>query len=222
MLDKSARLGSIVANASSVQDVFKGLSKSVEYPERFLVGCESGAPVLDAFMDDRLEGIAPGEWMMAQDTLGYLPSDILVKVDRATIATSLETRAPFLDIRTVEVAWRLPMDHRIRDGKRKQILRDILDRHVPRELIERRIQDFSVPLDRLLRGDLRDRAKGRLSREALMEGGLLLVQSVREIWMDHVSGRGNHGQTLWASFMLQAWLREWHCEPAEIMADAAP
>ena len=103
-------------------------------------------------MNSKLE---PAERLMALDSVGYLPSDILVKVDRAAMNASLETRAPFLDARTVCAAWSLDLSHRIRDGVGKAVLRDILYRHVPKQLIERPKQGFSIPIDDWLRGPLR-------------------------------------------------------------------
>ena len=155
------------------------------------------------------------------DTLGYLPSDILVKVDRAAMHASLETRAPFLDIRTIEAAWRLPPRARIRDGRGKQILRDILDLHVPRAMIDRPKQGFAIPIDRWLRGELQNWAEHLLSVEELEERGVLQIEPVREIWSAHLAGRGNHGQLLWALLMLQAWLQEYGVGSADVRADLA-
>jgi len=106
---------------------------------------------------------------MATDAVTYLPGDILVKVDRAAMSASLETRAPFLDRRVVELAWRLPLDAKIRGRTGKRILRDILYRHVPRNLLERPKQGFAIPIDRWLRGDLRDWAENLLSSKQIAE-----------------------------------------------------
>jgi asparagine synthase (glutamine-hydrolysing) len=212
LLDKSGRLAEIAAHATSLQDVYAGLTRITDDPDRLLLPGRIGKGHTPRAEEDRLAGLAPQDWMMARDTLGYLPSDILVKVDRAAMHASLETRAPFLDIRTIEAAWRLPPRARIRDGRGKQILRDILDLHVPRALIDRPKQGFAIPVDRWLRGELRDWAEGLLSVEALREQGVLQVAPVREIWEAHLTNRGNHGQLLWALLMLQAWLRDHvHC-----------
>ncbi|MGC9419090.1 MAG: asparagine synthase (glutamine-hydrolyzing), partial [Rhodovulum sp.] len=208
MLDKAGRFGEVAAQAGCLEDVYVALTRSTDTPHRFLV--DSGASDKRVLLcrDPRLASFAAGEWMMAQDTFGYLPSDILVKVDRAAMSVSLETRAPFLDARTIEAAWRLPLQEKIRDGKGKQILREILDRHVPRDLIDRPKQGFAVPMDRWLRGELRGWADELLSRDALVEGGILRVEPVTDLWVAHLESRGNYGQTLWALLMLQAWVRE--------------
>jgi asparagine synthase (glutamine-hydrolysing) len=209
LLDKTGRLAEIAASAASLEDVYSGLTQITADPDRLLCISAIGDAGDAHFDNDRLASFSTAEWIMARDTLGYLPSDILVKVDRAAMYASLETRAPFLDVRTIAAAWRLPLNQRIREGKGKQILRDILDLHVPRNLIDRPKQGFAIPIDRWLRGELRDWAEGLLSVEDLRSTGVLHVGPVREIWAAHLSGRGNHGQILWALLMLQAWLRDY-------------
>ena len=208
-LDKAGRLGEVAASASSIADIHAALTRGIDDPEKLLAAGENAPMTAEAIRDDRLQAFAAEERMMALDTLDYLPSDILPKVDRAAMHVSLETRAPFLDVRTMETAWRLPLRAKIRDGKGKQVLREILDRHVPRGLMERPKQGFAVPIDRWLRGELRTWADNLLSSEAIHEGGVLRFNPVRDLWDAHQSGRQNHGQTLWALVMLQAWLREW-------------
>lgn len=208
-LDKAGRFGEVASRARSLEDVYRALSRVSDGPERFLRSGAPGAGPSSLRADPRLASFAPQEWMMAQDTLGYLPSDILVKMDRAAMAASLETRAPFLDATTMAMAWSLPLQARIREGKGKKVLRDILDRHVPRQIIQRPKQGFAIPLDRWLRGELRSWADDLLSAEAVRRCGLLAVDPVRELWRLHLSGRANHGQTLWSLIMLQAWQREW-------------
>jgi asparagine synthase (glutamine-hydrolysing) len=150
--------------------------------------------------------LTPAEWMMATDALTYLPGDILVKVDRAAMSASLETRAPLLDRRVVELAWRLPLSARIDDGMGKRILRDILDRYVPRQLIERPKQGFAIPLDRWLRGPLRAWAADLIAQAAVREAGVLDGEAVRRLWNAHQRGRDNAGLKLWTFLMLQSWL----------------
>jgi asparagine synthase (glutamine-hydrolysing) len=144
--------------------------------------------------------------MMVTDTLTYLPGDILVKVDRAAMSASLETRAPFLDRRVVEFAWRLPLSARIEGGAGKRILRNILDRHVPRQITERPKQGFAVPLDRWLRGPLRTWAGDLVAPSAVRAGGVLDHNAVSRLWAAHQDGRDNAGWKLWAVIMLQGWL----------------
>jgi asparagine synthase (glutamine-hydrolysing) len=147
--------------------------------------------------------------MSATDQLSYLPDDILVKVDRASMAVSLETRAPLLDHRVAEFAWQLPMQQKIRAGQTKWLLRQVLYRHVPRELIERPKQGFAVPLERWLRGPLREWAEDLLSPARLAREGYLHAEPVRAAWDEHLSGRRNRHHQLWNVLMFQAWLQEY-------------
>jgi len=149
------------------------------------------------------------EWMMAMDSMIYLPGDILVKVDRAAMAASLETRAPFLDWRVVATAWELPLEMKITDGKGKQALRSILDRHVPRDLIERPKQGFAIPLDRWLRGSLRKWGEQMLYDDELCELAGLNPTTIHELWKLHQSGNANNGTKLWTILMLLDWLKQY-------------
>ncbi len=146
--------------------------------------------------------------MMALDGLTYLPDDILVKVDRASMAVSLETRAPFLDRDVMEFAWSLPMQMKLRDGKGKWILRQLLDRHVPRALIDRPKMGFSIPLDDWLRGPLREWAETLLAEDRLLREGYLNPKPIRETWLRHVRGEASVGYRLWSVLMFQAWLEQ--------------
>lgn len=153
-----------------------------------------------------LSGFA--ERMMAVDTLTYLPDDILVKVDRAAMAAGLEMRVPFLDARVIDFAWRLPFRQKVRDGQGKWLLRQLLYRHVPRELVERPKQGFGVPIEHWLRGPLRDWAEDLLSPAALGADGMLDPAPIRAMWQRHLLGR-NVQYALWNVLMYQAWRRRW-------------
>jgi len=142
---------------------------------------------------------------MALDTTGYLPDDILHKVDRAAMSVSLETRVPLLDHRVVALAWRLPMHARIRSGTGKWVLRELLARHVPRELFERPKAGFTIPLGPWLRGPLRSWAEDLLSPDTLHSEGLLDVPRVRALWDDHLAGRRDAGHALWPLLMFRTW-----------------
>jgi asparagine synthase (glutamine-hydrolysing) len=144
--------------------------------------------------------------LMAMDLVSYLPDDNLVKLDRAAMAASLETRAPLLDHRVVEFAWRLPLALKRRDGETKWPLRQLAHRFVPRALLDRPKMGFSVPLADWLRGPLRDWADAQLSQERLALEGLLDVRLVRRAWDEHQSGVRNWQHKLWIVLMLQGWL----------------
>lgn len=164
-----------------------------------------------ALWDDTVAKDFPGliERMQFLDLVTYLPDDILTKVDRASMAVALEARVPLIDHRVVELAWRIPREKLIRNGMSKWPLRQVLYRHVPRELIERPKMGFAVPLGDWLRGPLRDWAETLLDETRLWQAGLLDVQTVRQTWDAHLSGRANHEYRLWNVLMLESWRERW-------------
>jgi asparagine synthase (glutamine-hydrolysing) len=143
---------------------------------------------------------------IVRDMIGYLPGDILVKLDRASMATSLEARCPILDHRVVEFAWRLPNAAKVRHGQGKWILRQVLNRYLPHHLIDRPKQGFDVPIGAWLRGPLREWAADLLSEPRLRRQTFLDARRVQSCWLDHLNGRRDHSRTLWAVLMLQSWL----------------
>jgi asparagine synthase (glutamine-hydrolysing) len=197
-LHKGARL----LDAESGMTLYRGLVSHWEPAELVLREPESSS----AF-DARMLSLRDlTETMMALDAVTYLPDDILVKVDRAAMAVGLETRVPMLDHRVFEFAWKLPMHYKVRGGAGKWILREVLRRYVPRELIDRPKMGFAVPIDSWLRGPLRGWAEDLLDEAKLRREGYFDPTPIRRKWAEHLSGRRNWQYYLWDVLMFQAWL----------------
>ncbi|NRO96625.1 asparagine synthase (glutamine-hydrolyzing) [Paraburkholderia sp. NMBU_R16] len=194
-----------VMGAQSRTDLYRLLLSSVHHPERLaLSGRELPTRVdtPEAWSVD----LEFAEQVMAVDALTYLPDDILAKVDRAAMAVSLETRMPFLDHRVVGFVWSLPLSLRIPEDKPKWLLRQLLYRYVPREIIDRPKQGFCAPVGEWLRGSLRDWAQALLDPARLRDEGFLDATRVDRMWQQHLSGRMNWQHPLWTVLMFQAWL----------------
>jgi asparagine synthase (glutamine-hydrolysing) len=202
-LDKAAKLAPHLGEINNLQDLYQHFTRGIHNPEDFMWYASTVRASEPAFP------VGGAEWMMAMDSVTYLPGDILVKVDRAAMAASLETRAPFLDARVVTAAWELPLELKIADGKGKQALRSILDRYVPRDLIERPKQGFAIPLDRWLRGALRQWGESLLCDEDLVDLAGLKRTAIHKLWKLHQSGNANNGTQLWTILVLLDWLRHY-------------
>ena len=202
----------------SADDLYRSLVSEWSDPALLLQPDPDGAPIQLAptAIDQPLPACLsddPVARMMAWDAVGYLPDDILVKVDRAAMAVGLETRAPFLDHRVAAVAWRLPMAMKIRPGRAgptsKWALRQLLYKHVPPALIERPKAGFAMPIGQWLRGPLRPWAAALLHPDRLQQEGYLRPEPITRLWQQHLSGRYDHTSKLWSVLMWQAWLEQW-------------
>ena len=157
--------------------------------------------------DDAEARLTRVERMQYLDTLTYLTGDILTKVDRTSMAVSLEARAPLLDHRVLEFAWSLPLEYKISAGRGKWVMRQVLYRYVPPALVERAKSGFAIPVGSWLRGPLRDWAEDLLDEGRLRAGGLFNPAPIRARWEEHLAGRRNWQGALWSVLMFQAWQR---------------
>jgi asparagine synthase (glutamine-hydrolysing) len=204
-IDRLSKFGGAIGRAGDFCGFYRELVSTWPEPGRLMQQSGEASSILDE--PDRLPKRAElAEELMALDALSYLPDDIMVKVDRSSMSCSLETRAPLLDSRVIEHAWSLPLSAKIDGRTGKRILRDVLARHMPRELFERPKQGFAIPLDAWLRGRLKDWAGDLLSQSAIKKHGLLNAAEVDKTWRAHQSGRDNAGARLWTVLMLQSWL----------------
>ena len=200
-LYKGARVMALDSHAA----LYLGLVSHWEHPASVVLGATEPTTILTNSRAS-VFGLDNIQRMMALDSLTYLPDDVLVKVDRAAMGVSLESRAPFLDHRVVEFAWRLPQSLKLRDGEGKWILRQVLRRHLPKELIERPKMGFGIPLGAWLRGPLKDWAEDLLDETRLLQEGYFHPAPIRQKWREHLSGRRNWQDHLWGVLMFQSWL----------------
>ncbi|MFM8276074.1 MAG: asparagine synthase (glutamine-hydrolyzing) [Cyanobium sp.] len=214
-LDKRRKLAQALRSCSSLDALYHALTSSWADPLALLqpgwaAAVRSTAPP-DAALSPLPSAASAAEQLMLADSLHYLPDDILTKVDRAAMAASLETRAPFLDHRVAAIAWQLPLSLKLGPGRSgsKWALRQLLDRHVPRALLERPKAGFAMPIGPWLRGPLRAWAADLLDASLLQRQGYLQPAPIQRLWQDHLSGRHDHTPALWTVLMWQAWLQQW-------------
>lgn len=190
-----------VASASTASQFYRQFVSYWKDPAQVVIDAQLPATVFD-----QESGLPFFENMMLLDAQSYLPDDILVKVDRAAMAVSLETRVPLLDHRVFEFAQHLPFDCKVRDGQGKWLLRQLLYKHVPRALVDRPKKGFGVPLAAWLRGPLKDWAAALLDERRLRGEGVFHADPVLRKWREHSSGRRDWSTHLWGILMTQAWL----------------
>lgn len=203
--DRMHKIATLLHESNNLEDVYRSLVTHWGAESNVVLNATPYRSIIDGHWD----GESPNDGqlrMMLWDTMTYLPDDILVKVDRAAMGTSLETRAPFLDPTVVELAWRLPISMKIRGNTGKWALRQVLYKYVPQQLIERPKAGFAVPVGPWLRGDLREWAEELLSERRLSCEGYLSASTIRRKWAEHLSGRRDWSGQLWAVLMFQAWL----------------
>jgi asparagine synthase (glutamine-hydrolysing) len=188
--------------------IYRRLVSQWERPDEIAAaGQEPRGPLWDPSIARDFPDLVPR--MQFLDMITYLPDDILTKVDRATMAVGLEGRVPLLDHRVVAYSWSLPLEFKLRGGRSKWLLRQVLDRYVPRPLIDRPKMGFGVPIDAWLRGPLREWAESLLTPARLASDGFVRVEPVRRAWQEHLEGSRNWQYPLWTVLMLQAWRARW-------------
>ncbi len=206
--EKARKLG-VALSAPSPTELYRSLISAWQHPEEIVRGGSPGLGRWDACLGSRT---FPGAWfdrLLLIDQLTYLPDDQLAKVDRVSMAVGLEVRVPLLDHEVVEFAWRLPQRMKRRRGTGKWLLREVLYRHVPRELVDRPKVGLSVPLEDWLRGPLASWADELLDPESLASDGLLNPDPIRSAWQALQEGRGPGPLALWAAIMFQQWRFHW-------------
>ncbi|SMC26497.1 asparagine synthase (glutamine-hydrolysing) [Desulfacinum hydrothermale DSM 13146] len=204
LADRLPKLAEVLAHRDG-QSFYRSLVSHAKNPDQLVLGANEPDTILNR--PDGLPSL-PGlrEQMMYLDMLTYLPDDILTKVDRASMAVSLEARVPLLDHRVVEFVWRVPTEYKYRNGQGKWLLRQVLYRYVPKELMERPKMGFGVPIEHWLRGPLRDWAEALLDEKRLREEGYFKAAPIRRMWEEHVSGKRRWHYYLWDMLMFQSWL----------------
>jgi asparagine synthase (glutamine-hydrolysing) len=195
-----------VLGAADFRAFYRTLVSHWTEPASVVLGGEEPGGAFGDEAGSQGDGPDPTQWMMDRDLVSYLPDDILVKVDRAAMAVSLETRTPYLDHRVVQFASRLPLEFKVQGNESKRVLREVLYRYVPRHLLERAKMGFGVPIGAWLRGPLRIWAEDLLDESRLRREGYFDPAPIRGKWSEHLSGTRNWQYLLWDVLMFEAWL----------------
>ncbi len=204
--DKLHKLAEVLEVASP-EIMYMGLVSHWKHPQSLVIGaCEANTPLSNRSLWANLPEFT--RQMMYLDSVTYLPDDILTKVDRASMGVSLESRVPFLDHRVVEFAWQIPLSLKIRNGESKWLLRQVLSKYIPTNLINRPKMGFGIPIDDWLRTSLRDWAESLLNESRLQQEGFFQPQPIRQKWREHLSKKSNWQYHLWDVLMFQAWLEQ--------------
>ena len=199
--------GAEVLDSTKLSDIYFKLVSNWQNSNQVVIGSKK----LETYLSRNnypFLGLDEQQKMMVLDCITYLPDDILVKVDRAAMASSLEVRNPFLDHRIIEYAWKIPQYLKLNNGQSKRILRDILYQYVPKNLIERPKMGFAIPIDEWLRGSLRDWAESLLNEKSLKENGYFETRLILNKWEEHLSGKKNYQNQLWSVLMFQSWYKK--------------
>jgi asparagine synthase (glutamine-hydrolysing) len=218
---KAHKLAESLNGVRNIDELYKRLLSEWHDPAQVVRGTHFESGDSSRFISSEPYDIFSDPWptvgveqaelrMMYRDTMTYLPDDILCKVDRAAMATSLETRVPFLDHRLAELAWRLPLNMKLRDGQGKWVLRQVLYKYIPKKLIDRPKAGFAIPVGQWLRGPLRCWAEALLDERRLECEGYFYPTPIRDKWKQHLSGHFDHTASLWSVLMFQSWLESSH------------
>ena len=205
MSDKLGKFSTRLESVDGIGDLYYSLVSEISEPNRVVIGAkEPGTWLTEKGLKTKF--LNPKLQMMYMDSMTYLPDDILVKVDRAAMFNSLETRVPFLDHRIIDLAWSLPLSMKIRNGQSKWILRQVLYKYVLKEFIERPKMGFGIPVGEWIRGPLKDWAEGLLDGARLKKEGFFDPVYIRSRWQEHLSGKRSRLSFLWTVLMFQSWL----------------
>jgi asparagine synthase (glutamine-hydrolysing) len=208
--DKAWKLAYRLEHVSDLDSLYWSLTTEINNPDHFLILSASDKRNITKYSLTKTQpvpqNISAIEKMMYYDTMTYLPDDILCKLDRAAMSSSLETRCPFLDHRVFEFAWQIPLKFKINRDHGKQILRSLLYQYVPQKLIDRPKAGFAIPVGKWLCGPLKNWAETLLEESNLEKQGFFHPAAVRQLWNEHQSNQRDHTTKIWAILMFQIWL----------------